>query len=222
MSTSAPPASWIGARRSARTPAASTTVTTGSKVERIDALVGPTALSPAKKSVIAPTVETMAMQASQPHPASVTAPGCSCPVSGRSDGERERGASADECREHERRHTARDAVADEDVCAVRERRPKPQRDTDAVDVRGPRCAKDEHQPRRDETECERAASVEALAPERHRGNGDDRRERVQDERQQRCVEMLERGEIAPGLERVPTRAEAQSDHQITSRDRAHL
>ncbi len=100
--------------------------------------------------------------------------------------------------------------------------PSPERDADTVDVRGARCAEDEHQPCRYETECEHAAAVEALAPERHCGNGDDRRERVQDERQQRCVEMLERDEIAPRLERVPARAEPQSDRQITWRDRAHL
>jgi hypothetical protein len=45
---------------------ASVTVTTGSKVDRIDAAEGPTWLRPAKNSPTAPTVETTEMAAIQP------------------------------------------------------------------------------------------------------------------------------------------------------------
>ena len=47
-------------------------MTTGSRVERIAAAVGPTRRSPAKKSAIATTVETTAMPASQPSPVRLT------------------------------------------------------------------------------------------------------------------------------------------------------
>jgi hypothetical protein len=57
------------------------TVTSGSTVARIDAAVGPTFRSPAKKRLTAATVETTEMHASQPQPASVTWPGCSWPSS---------------------------------------------------------------------------------------------------------------------------------------------
>ena len=52
---------------------------TGSTVERIDAVVGPTRFRPAKKRLTAATVETSAMPASQPQPAMVTSPGRSSP-----------------------------------------------------------------------------------------------------------------------------------------------
>jgi hypothetical protein len=58
---------------------ASSTVTTGSTVETIEAVVGPTRLRPAKNRLTATTVETTARQASHPHPASVTSPGRSSP-----------------------------------------------------------------------------------------------------------------------------------------------
>jgi hypothetical protein len=50
-------------------------------VARIEAAVGPARLSPAKKRLTETTVETTAMQASQPHPAAVTSPGRSSPSS---------------------------------------------------------------------------------------------------------------------------------------------
>lgn len=64
--TSAPPASCVALSASPKTRKASPTVTSGSTVERIEAAVGPTRRSPAKKSPTAPTVETTAMPASQP------------------------------------------------------------------------------------------------------------------------------------------------------------
>src|SRR4051794_8917208 len=61
--------------------AASTTVTTGSTVERIDAAVGPTRRRPAKNRLIAATVETAPRHTSHPQPAAVSAPGRSSPSS---------------------------------------------------------------------------------------------------------------------------------------------
>ncbi len=54
-------------------------MTTGSTVERIEAVVGPTRFRPAKKRLTAATVETTAIPASQPQPATVTSPGCRSP-----------------------------------------------------------------------------------------------------------------------------------------------
>jgi len=51
--------------------AARTTVVTGSKVDNIDALVGPTLSRPAKKAMMAITVDTRAMAKTPPHPAKV-------------------------------------------------------------------------------------------------------------------------------------------------------
>jgi hypothetical protein len=56
-------------------------VTTGSTVERSEAVVGPTRLSPAKNRPIAATVETPAIEAIQTQPAAVTSPGRSSPSS---------------------------------------------------------------------------------------------------------------------------------------------
>src|SRR4051794_19228173 len=77
--TSAPPTSWSGARVSPKARNASTTVTTGSTVARIEAAVGPARRRPAKKRPIAATVDTAAIEASQPQPARVTSPGRSSP-----------------------------------------------------------------------------------------------------------------------------------------------
>jgi len=55
-------------------------VVSGSAVDRIDAVVGPTSCRPAKKKLMAPTVETMAMPASHPKPAALTLPGCRSPA----------------------------------------------------------------------------------------------------------------------------------------------
>src|SRR5262245_22088149 len=78
--TNAPPRSCPGPSDSPKTTKASATVTTGSSVDRIDAADGPTRRRPAKKSAIAPTVDTAARQVSQPRPASPTAPGWRSPA----------------------------------------------------------------------------------------------------------------------------------------------
>ena len=90
-STSAAPASWSPVSVSPKTTNASATVVSGSSVERIDAVDGPTRRSPAKKSVIGVTVETIAIAAShsQPSPAK---PVSSEPVETRGDAERDRRA----------------------------------------------------------------------------------------------------------------------------------
>ncbi len=75
---------------------------TGSAVERIEAAVGPTSGSPAKKSASAPTVETSAMAASQPSPAGLTSAGRSSPVAAAPARERRRRAGADQRGERER------------------------------------------------------------------------------------------------------------------------
>ena len=56
-------------------------MTSGSTVERIAALVGPTRSSPAKKRLIAATVETTARQPSHAQPAPVRSPGRNSPSS---------------------------------------------------------------------------------------------------------------------------------------------
>ena len=97
------------------------TVTSGSTVERIAALVGPTRSSPAKKRVIAATVETTARHASQrPARAGQLAEAQLAEQRG-ADDQRGRGAGADERGEHTRAHAPGDAVADEDVGAVDDR-----------------------------------------------------------------------------------------------------
>jgi hypothetical protein len=58
---------------------ASTTVTTGSSVERIEAVDGPTRERPAKKRPTAPTVDTTAIAAIQPSPSLLSAPRSSPP-----------------------------------------------------------------------------------------------------------------------------------------------
>ena len=74
-STSAPPTSCTAPSDSPNTAAASATVTSGSRVERIDAADGPTRARPAKKQRIAATVLTRAIapthaQPSAPNPSS--------------------------------------------------------------------------------------------------------------------------------------------------------
>ena len=64
--TSAPPVSCTGLSDSPKARYASTTVVSGSAVERIEAVVGPTRRRPAKNRPTAPTVETTAMPASHP------------------------------------------------------------------------------------------------------------------------------------------------------------
>ena len=64
-STRAPPRSWVGERDSEKTRAARVTAVTGSKVETMEAVVGPVWERPAKKRVMAPTVEMEAMARSQ-------------------------------------------------------------------------------------------------------------------------------------------------------------
>ena len=80
-STSAPPANCTGASVSPNAANASSTVTTGSTVARIDAAPGPTRGRPAKNRPIATTVETSARPAIQPHPAAVSARGRNSPSS---------------------------------------------------------------------------------------------------------------------------------------------
>ena len=58
------------------------TVVAEATVERIEAVVGPTRLSPAKNRLTAATVDTSAMPPSQPQPATLTSPGRRSPISG--------------------------------------------------------------------------------------------------------------------------------------------
>ncbi len=69
MSTSAPPATCTPARRSPKNAMARPTVTTGSMVETIEAVAGPTFGSPTRKALIATTVETTARAPIQAHAA---------------------------------------------------------------------------------------------------------------------------------------------------------
>src|SRR3954454_806481 len=70
--TSAAPSACSTASVSPKTRNARNTVTTGSTVARIDALLGPTRRRPAKKKPIAANVETNAMQTSHSQPSAVT------------------------------------------------------------------------------------------------------------------------------------------------------
>ena len=116
--TSMPPSSWSGPRTSPKTRNARITVTTGSAVERIAALEGPTRFRPAKNRLTATTVDTTARLSSQPHPAAVTAPGSRSPIRAVPGGERHGRAGADERRQDHRRHPPGDALAREDVGRV--------------------------------------------------------------------------------------------------------
>ena len=66
---SAPPASCSGVSGSERISAASSTVTTGSSVESVAAVVGPTRASPAKNVTMGSTVEIAAIATTAAHPA---------------------------------------------------------------------------------------------------------------------------------------------------------
>src|SRR3954447_10926110 len=78
--TSDPPPSCTGLSDSPKARKASTTVVTGSAVDRIDALVGPTRVRPAKNRLTAATDQLTAMAASQPKPVGLTAPTCRPPL----------------------------------------------------------------------------------------------------------------------------------------------
>jgi hypothetical protein len=66
--TSAAPPSCAALNRSLNAAYASPTVTTGSNVDRIDAVDGPTRAIPAKKAAIAIAVDTRAINANHSHP----------------------------------------------------------------------------------------------------------------------------------------------------------
>ena len=57
----APPRTWSGLIVSPSTSAARTTLTMGSNVDKVEALVGPSRSSPAKKVTMGKTVETRAI-----------------------------------------------------------------------------------------------------------------------------------------------------------------
>jgi hypothetical protein len=66
------------------------------------------------------------------------------------------------------------------------------------------------------------AHVEPLAPDRDRGGRDDGGERVEQQREQRGVDAVERGEVAAGLERVAARAEREAESEVAGLERADL
>ena len=83
---------------------------TGSAVERIEAVVGPTRRRPAKNRLTAPTVETTAMPASQPKPVALTLAQVHVAAGGAGQRQRGRRAGADQRAQHERAHALGDAL----------------------------------------------------------------------------------------------------------------
>ena len=197
---------------SPNTATASATVTTGSTVERIAAVVGPTRRSPAKNSEIAPTVEMTAM-AAEPAPARRrTSSACSWPGTPR-HGQRHRGAGADE------RASATDACARRTArrrgCrrCRRTRRPGASATPSGSSAPLAGAGEHEHEPGRERVPARRRRRAgEPLAAERDGGDGDDRRERVEHQRQQRGVDTLAapRSSSRPGARSRTRRAPRQS------------
>ena len=131
--TRVPPASWSAPSVSPKITNASTTVASGSTVDRIDALVGPTRRRPAKKSPIAPTVDTAARQPIQPQPAARQRARPEVAEQRRRRRPGSRRARAHERGQHARRQAAHDAVADEDVGAVEHGRSEPEPGAERVE-----------------------------------------------------------------------------------------
>src|ERR687898_1001339 len=100
----------------------------------------------------------------------------------RADRQRRGRAGADECREHLRPHAPDDAVADQDVGAVDDRGPEPERGAERIERAGPGAGHNEREPAGGQDQGSQSPPVEPLAAEGHGGRGDDRRERVEQQR----------------------------------------
>ena len=213
--TSAPPASWASPSDSPKATKASATVTTGSSVDRIDAAVGPTRRSPAKNSPIAPTVETTARPPSQAKPERLTRRRIE--VAAGEPGERQRRgrARAHQRAQRERRDPAGDALRAEHVRAVDDRRRQPEQRPDHVEL-ARRAREHEDEAAAGERDGDRGPATRALASERDGGDGHDHREDVDEQRQQRGVEPLERGEVAAGLRAVANGAEREGEADVAA------
>jgi hypothetical protein len=133
------------------------------------------------------------------------------------DRERARRARADQRGERERRHARGQPVAHEDVRGVDDRGAEAERGAGGIERARPRAGHDERQPARREREGDEPARVRTLAAERDRRRGDQCRERVEEQRQQRRVDPLQRGEVAAGLERVRARAEREAGADVAAR-----
>ena len=172
MSTRAPPAACTPPRRSPRNAIARPTVTTGSMVETIEAVAGPTCGRPTRKALIATTVETSARAEIQSQPA---APKCrsSEPV-GRADRVKLVAAPGGNQRaQHERIGSAQDAIGDEDVGRVGERGAEGERDAQRVERARAAAGEHEHGTAGGEGERGESAAVGALAAQGHGGGEDE-------------------------------------------------
>ena len=210
-STPSAPTSCSGPSSSPKTRNASSSVTGGSTVARIDAVVGPTRRRPAKKRLTAAKVQTTAMHADPAPAGGRQAVGVEVADQRGRRHECHRGAGAHERREQLRAEARHGALADEDVRRVDDSRAQPERDAERVERAGAGARDDKREAAEGQRQRGHLAAVELLAAERDRGDRDHRRERVEDERQQRRVDPLERGEEAARLERVADAAERESD-----------
>ena len=107
----------------------------------------------------------------------------------------------------------------EDVAAVDDRGRQPQRRPSGVQRARAGSGEDQDEPGRGERQRDGGAPARPLAPERDGGHGDDRGERVEEQRQQRGVEALQRGEVAAGLGAVADGAEREGDADVAPRQR---
>ena len=139
-------------------------------------------------------------------------------------GERQGGrrAGAHQRAQGERPQTRGDALRDQDVCGVDDRRPQPERRAQRVQRPrgGPR--KDEHQAGRGEGQGDEGPAAGRLAPECDCGHRDHHRKGVDEQREQGGVETLQRREVAPGLSAVPDGAERERDADIPAWKRPQL
>ena len=189
-------------------------MTTGSSVDRIEAVDGPTRAIPAKNIRIAATVLTTAMAAIHAPTGGIEVElGTTSYCAGQAEGDGR--AGADESCQPDRRDRGADPIAREDVDRVRDRGAEAHRRTDPVQAARSGSAEDENGPGRRDEERGNPAYGRLLAAERDRADHDENRVGVEDQREQRRVHPLERPEEEAGLGRI-----ADTAHRETGRDRA--
>ena len=189
-STSAPPASCTGLSDSPKARKASTTVVTGSAVERIEAVVGPTRVEPGEEQADGTDGrdDRDGRQPAEARRGQVAR--VQVARGGGGDRQRRRGAGADERAEQQRADARGDAGRGEDVGRVDDGGRDPQQRPHRIERPGARPGQHEDEAGRREHERAGLAPARPFAPERDRGDRDHRGEGVEQQRQQRRVEAL--------------------------------
>ena len=160
---------------------------------------------------IAPTVETTARPPSQPKPAALTLAGSRSPPASAAEREASRAAPVHTSVLSASGADARgDALRAEDVRAVDDRRRQPERGAERVERRRAAPASTSTRPVEASASATAVRRLGALAAEGDGGDRDDHREGVDEQREQRGVEPLERGEVAAGLARRSRRRRARA------------